>query len=75
LVRYTIALVEIVWIYGVESMMGARGMGVVVVGVRHRSVGVEAAVVEMGCRSSGMRRILEVVRVIGRHLVVEVGLG
>ena len=56
-------------------MMGARGMGVVVVGVRHRSVGVEAAVVEMGCRSSGMRRILEVVRVIDRHLVVEVGLG
>lgn len=55
-------------------MMGARGMGVVVVGVRHRSVGVEAAVVEMGCRSSGIRRIL-VVRVIARHLVVEVGLG
>jgi hypothetical protein len=46
LIRFPIALVEVVGIYGVESMMGTRGKGVVVVDVRHRSVGVDA-VVEM----------------------------
>jgi hypothetical protein len=74
LVCFPIALVEIVGIYGVESMMGTRGKGVVVVGVRHRSVGVDV-VVEMGCRSSGMRRVWEVMTVAVRHLIVKVGLG
>jgi hypothetical protein len=38
-------------------MMGARGKRVVVVRARHRRVGIGAAVVEMGCRSGGMRGI------------------
>jgi hypothetical protein len=38
-------------------MMGARGKRVVVVRARQRRVGIGAAVVEMGCRSGGMRGI------------------
>jgi hypothetical protein len=76
LVCCPIALVEIVGIYGVEGMMGAPGKRVVVAGVRHRSVGVDAAaVVEMGGRSSRMRRFRKKMMVVAQHLVVKVGLG
>lgn len=77
LIRFPIAFVEIVGIYGVESMMGTRGKGALIVGVRHRSVRVDAVMVEIGSSSStsGMRRVLEVMTVAVRHLIVKVGLG
>lgn len=54
LVCCPVALVEIVRIYGVESMMGARGKGAVVVGMRHRAVRVEVAVIGMEDSGSGV---------------------
>lgn len=70
-----IAFVEVVGIYGGESMMGARGKRVVVVGARHRRVGIGAAVVEMGCRSGGMRGIGVLMAMVVRQPVVEIILG
>lgn len=80
-----VALVKVVGIYGGEGMMGVCGGRVEdVVGVRRGRVGVDAVIVEMGCRGGGCESRIEEVMLgvlmmaelrVVRQLALEVGLG